>query len=72
MLETKIHTHTEPQAKLYLVYSYHLCLLTADGFWPRKLRLTTIGDPLHWPCNTPLSTEVGTKFRWQVVVAQSV
>jgi hypothetical protein len=35
----------------------------------RKLRLTTVGDPLH---DTHLSTKVGTKFRRQVEVAQSV
>jgi hypothetical protein len=38
----------------------------------RKLRLTTVGDPPRWPRNTPLSTKVGTKFRRQVVVNQSV
>jgi hypothetical protein len=34
-----------------------------------KLRLTTAGDPPHWPRDTLLSTKVGTKFRRQVVVA---
>jgi hypothetical protein len=38
----------------------------------RKLRLTTIGDPPCWPCDTPLSTKAGTKFLRQVAVAQSV
>jgi hypothetical protein len=38
----------------------------------RKLRLTTAGDPPRWPRDTPLSTKVGTKFRQQVAVAQSV
>jgi hypothetical protein len=38
----------------------------------RKLRLTTVGDPPRWPRDTPLSTKVDTKFRWQVAVAQSV
>jgi hypothetical protein len=38
----------------------------------RKLRLTTVGDPPRWPCDTPLSAKVGTKFRQQVAVAQSV
>jgi hypothetical protein len=28
----------------------------------RKLRLTAVGDPLRLPRDTPLSTEVGTKF----------
>jgi hypothetical protein len=32
----------------------------------RKLRLTTVGDPPRWPCDTPLSTKVDTKFRRQV------
>jgi hypothetical protein len=36
------------------------------------LRLTTVGDPPRWPCDTPLSTKVDTKFRRQVAVAQSV
>jgi hypothetical protein len=31
-----------------------------------------VGDPQRWPCDTPLSVKVGTKFRQQVVVAQSV
>jgi hypothetical protein len=31
-----------------------------------------VGDPLRWPRDTPLSTKIGTKFRWQVVVAQLV
>jgi TRAP-type C4-dicarboxylate transport system permease small subunit len=34
--------------------------------------LTTVGDPPRWPRDTPLSTKVGTKFRRQVAVAQSV
>jgi hypothetical protein len=38
----------------------------------RKLRLTTVGNPPRWPRDTPLSAEVGTKFRRQVAVAQSV
>jgi hypothetical protein len=38
----------------------------------RKLRLTTVGDPPRWPRDTPLSTTIGTKFRRQVAVAQSV
>jgi hypothetical protein len=37
----------------------------------RKLRLTTMRDLPRWPRDTPLSAKVGTKFRWQVVVAQS-
>jgi hypothetical protein len=38
----------------------------------RKLRLTTVGDASRWPRDTPLSAKVGTKFRQQVAVAQSV
>jgi hypothetical protein len=38
----------------------------------RKLRLTTVGDPLRLPCDTPLSAKFGTKFRQKVVVDQSV
>jgi hypothetical protein len=38
----------------------------------RKLRLTTVGDPPRWPCDTPLSRKVDTKFRRQVAVDQSV
>jgi hypothetical protein len=38
----------------------------------RKLRLTIVGDPPRLPRDTPLSTKVGTKFRRQVTVAQSV
>jgi hypothetical protein len=38
----------------------------------RKLRLTTVGDPPRWPRDIPLCTKVGTKFRRQVAVAQSV
>jgi hypothetical protein len=37
-----------------------------------KLRFTTVRDPPRWPRDTPLSTKVGTKFRQQVAVAQSV
>jgi hypothetical protein len=35
-------------------------------------RLTAVGSPPRWPRDTPLSTKVGTKFRRQVPVAQSV
>jgi hypothetical protein len=38
----------------------------------RKLRLMTVGDPPRWPRDIPLSTKVGTKFRRQVAVVQSV
>jgi hypothetical protein len=38
----------------------------------RKLRLITVGDPPRWPRDAPLSTKVGTKFRRQMAVAQSV
>jgi hypothetical protein len=38
----------------------------------RKLRLTTVGDPPRGLSDTLLSTKVGTKFRRQVAVAQSV
>jgi hypothetical protein len=38
----------------------------------RRLRLTTVGDPPRWPRDTPLSTKVGTKYRRQVAVAQSL
>jgi hypothetical protein len=38
----------------------------------KKLRLTTVGDPPRWQRDTPLSAKVGTKFRQQVAVAQSV
>jgi hypothetical protein len=37
-----------------------------------KLRLTTVGDPPRWQGDTPLSTNVDTKFRRQVAVDQSV
>jgi hypothetical protein len=32
----------------------------------------TVGDPPRWPRDTPLFAKVGTKFRRQVAVAQSV
>jgi hypothetical protein len=35
-------------------------------------RLTAVGDPPRWPRDTPLSANVGTKFRWQVAVAMSM
>jgi hypothetical protein len=35
-------------------------------------RLTTVGDPPRWSRDNPLSTKVGTKFRRQAAVAQSV
>jgi hypothetical protein len=38
----------------------------------RKLRLTTVGDPLRWPRDIPLSAKVHIKFRQQVAVTQSV
>jgi hypothetical protein len=37
-----------------------------------QYRLTAGVDPLRWPRDPPLYTEVGTKFRRQVAVAQSV
>jgi hypothetical protein len=52
----------------------HINFTTLQGCFlrSRKLRLTTVGDPPHRPRDTPLSTKVGTKFRRQVAVAQSV
>jgi hypothetical protein len=50
----------------------HFPSLLGQVFRSRKLRLTTEGDPLRWPRDTPLSIKVGTKFRQQVAVAQSV
>jgi hypothetical protein len=35
-------------------------------------RLTAVGDQPRSPLDTPLSTKVGTKFRQQVAVVQSV
>jgi hypothetical protein len=43
-----------------------------SGSGLEKLRLTAVGDPPRWPRDTPLSAKVGTKFRRQVSVAQSV
>jgi hypothetical protein len=37
-----------------------------------KTEISTVGDPLRSPRDNPLSTKVGTKFRRQVAVAQSV
>jgi hypothetical protein len=37
-----------------------------------KLSLTIVGDPLPWQCEIPLFAKVGTKFRRQVAVDQSV
>jgi hypothetical protein len=25
-------------------------------------KITVVGDPPHWPCDTPLSAKVGTNF----------
>jgi hypothetical protein len=44
----------------------------SSGSGPENLRLTTVRDPPHWRRDTPLTTNVGTKFHGQVVVAQSV
>jgi hypothetical protein len=44
----------------------------SSGSGVKKLRWTTVGDPPRWTRDTPLSTKVDTKFRRQVVVAQSV
>jgi hypothetical protein len=58
----------------FMVFYYvctFLCYLNIYGR-SRKLRLTTVGDPPHWPCNTPLPARLGIKFRQQVAVAQSV
>jgi hypothetical protein len=27
-----------------------------------ETEITVVGDPLHWPCNTPLSAKIGTNF----------
>jgi hypothetical protein len=50
---------------IYVTYLY-------NPIRSRKLRLTTVRDQLRCPRDTPLSTKVGTKFRRQVAVAQSV
>jgi hypothetical protein len=47
-------------------------LITCLHLMSRKLRLMTMRDPPRCPRDTPLSTKVGTKFRPQVAVAQSV
>jgi hypothetical protein len=34
-----------------------------------KTEITAVGDPPHWPCDTPLSAKVGTNFadkRWSL------
>jgi hypothetical protein len=45
---------------------------TAYRLRSRKLRLTTVRDPPRSSRDILLSTKVGTKFRRQVAVAQSV
>jgi hypothetical protein len=57
-----------------LPFPFHLSLKESeyDCLRSRKLRLTTMGDLLHSPRDTPLSAKVGTKFHRQVVVAKSV
>jgi hypothetical protein len=37
-----------------------------------KTEITTVGDLVRWPSDTPLFTKVGIKFHQQVAVAQSV
>jgi hypothetical protein len=32
------------------------------GFDSRHYQKTAVGDPPHWPCDTPLSAKVGTNF----------
>jgi hypothetical protein len=44
----------------------------SSGSSLEDLRLTTVGDPPHWPRDTPLSAKVGTKFHQQMGFAQSV
>jgi hypothetical protein len=36
--------------------------------WSRKVRLTTVKDPLRWPRDNPISTKIGTKFCQHVAV----
>jgi hypothetical protein len=62
---------THPLPHMPLWHSAEL-VKESDRCRSRKLILTTVGDPPPWPRDTPLSTKVGTKFRRQVAVAQSV
>jgi hypothetical protein len=49
-----------------------LSYLKRKVLWSRKLRLTTVRDRPRSQRDTPLSAKVGTKFRRQLAVAQSV
>jgi hypothetical protein len=59
-----------------------LCRFVFLKYWIRISTATSVdlyrrfswavGDPPRWPRDSPLSTKVGTKFRRQVAVAQSI
>jgi hypothetical protein len=55
----------------YYTLQHKLCVLCSVSV-DRLRGLATVGDSPRWPCDSPLSAKVGTKFRQQVAVAQSV
>jgi hypothetical protein len=77
--DTILHSHRRENLKSYKgITVYFFSDLVSPSYFPSFqhcaifIQVTTVGDPPRWPRDTPLSTKVGTKFRRQVVVAQSV
>jgi hypothetical protein len=66
------HSHTAVYIVLETCYVDFIIPKFSSLLRSRKLRLTVVGDPARWPRDTPLSTKVGTTFRRQVAVAQSI
>jgi hypothetical protein len=53
-----VHSDSWPYMRSYLKENYR--------FRSRNLRLTTVGVPLRWPRDSPLSAKVGTKIHRQL------
>jgi hypothetical protein len=64
------HNRSKSRIPTQPLQSRILRVLTAVRNIQQSLPLWTVGDPPRWPRDIPLSTEVSTKFRRQVAVAQ--
>jgi hypothetical protein len=55
---------TDPSGLIlgFLVRSRYFFFQVAPQFSVWKTEITAVGDPPHWPCDTPLSAKVGINF----------
>jgi hypothetical protein len=50
-----------PQGLVCIIFYVLLCVISKD-LNAQNIYITAAGDPPHWPCDTPLSANVGSNF----------